>query len=130
VISQHKDGQTSISRRRDEIEIVVDILRIAENGARKTRVLYLGNLNTVSLEKYISLLRQRRLLEFDSNRNIYWTTPTGKEFIKKFEECLMHKEIHSKLLVELLSVLNANGPNHDIENRLGGPSVVINYPSQ
>jgi predicted transcriptional regulator len=100
-----EQAKEHLVRRRNEIEIVRDILNVAEAGARKTRILYLANLNTSTLERYLSFLRRIWLLDFDAANNIYWTTMRGKEYIQKFDECKKYKGMHEIILMELQSLL-------------------------
>ena len=44
-------------RKRSEIEILADILRVAESGARKSHIVYKANLNFKIVEGYLNILR-------------------------------------------------------------------------
>jgi predicted transcriptional regulator len=104
-ILQQDHPNQLLTRRRDEIEIVRDILYIAQTGARKTRILYLANLNTATLERYLSQLRRVRLLDHDPNENVYRITPKGKQFMEKYEQCRKYKEMHETSMLDLLTLL-------------------------
>ena len=50
-----------LSKRRSNIEVVADILRLGEAG--KTEILYSANLSHRQLEKYLAFLLQEEFLE-------------------------------------------------------------------
>lgn len=45
-----------ISRRRSNIEIIADMLRIGENGAGKTEIMYSANMSYTQIQKYLGYL--------------------------------------------------------------------------
>lgn len=45
-----------MNRRRSNIEIIADILRIGENGAGKTEIMYSANMSYRQLQRYLSFL--------------------------------------------------------------------------
>lgn len=65
-------GVDMFENRRSEIEIVAEILRLSLHGARKTEILYRGNLSYTQLMNYLSFL-----LEKDILKETVATTPTG-----------------------------------------------------
>ena len=72
--------------RRNQIDIIVNILRIASKaGSTKTSLVYKSNLNFILIQKYIDLLQQNGLLEMDKTQNglmIYKTTKKGSEALE------------------------------------------------
>jgi predicted transcriptional regulator len=81
---------------RDRIEITANILEIAKDGSRKTRIMYLGNLSFDLVQKYLSQLEQLGLVEVkDSPRGerMYYVTPKGEHFLADFRELQKHSEI-------------------------------------
>jgi len=76
-------------RRRDKHDIVLDILKIARNGKRKTHIMYRAKLSYDQLKAYLELLNDRGLLE--SNNGFYRTTSKGLDFIKTYEEISLFK---------------------------------------
>ena len=72
--------------RRSSIEIIANILEIAKDGAKKTRIMYLANLSFDLLKKYLNSLIDKKLLEYDSNEGKYRTTKKGLEFLKIFND--------------------------------------------
>ncbi len=77
-------GAFSMVRYRDRLEIIVDILRVAVSGAKKTKIMYVANLSYRLLEKY---LRETVELDFiDSSRNGYEITEKGRTFLEKYDD--------------------------------------------
>lgn len=67
--------------RRDRIEIIVNILHVAD-GAKKTQIMYKANLSFTQLKDYLSFLLKTNLLE--DNEGVYSVTQKGKLFFKKY----------------------------------------------
>lgn len=73
------------SQRRSRYEIVVDILRIAKKGARKTRIVYGANLNFKMLQEYVERLEKSGLVTHCQNdESLVEVTEKGKEYLRKF----------------------------------------------
>jgi len=68
------------------VDISADILRLAQDGAIKTRIVYGANLNFKIVEGYLSKLTNLGLLENKDGRRMYRTTETGLAFINRYEE--------------------------------------------
>jgi predicted transcriptional regulator len=92
-------------KKRKEIEIAGDILLIAQSRVRKTRILHLANLNSSVLERYLTLLRRKALLEFDPDSRLYIVTKKGKVYLEKFEDYKKYKQLHVSTLLTLNSLL-------------------------
>ena len=45
-----------VSRRRSDIEIIADMLKIGENGAGKTEIMYSANMSYSQIQKYLGFL--------------------------------------------------------------------------
>jgi len=81
---------------RDRIEITANILEIAKDGSRKTRIMYLGNLSFDLVQKYLSQLEQLNLVEVKgtpSGEKMYYMTQKGERFLADFRELQKHAEI-------------------------------------
>lgn len=79
---------------RSRIQIAADILEIAKNGSRKTRMMYLGNLSFDLLRKYIDLLENFDLIESrNNNEKTYIATEKGQQFLEDFYELQKYSEI-------------------------------------
>lgn len=48
--------RTMVTQRRSNIEIIADMLRIGENGAGKTEIMYSANMSYSQLTKYLTYL--------------------------------------------------------------------------
>ena len=79
-----------ISRRRSPMQIVADILTVANGGARITQIVYKANLNFQRAAKYLEMLVERGFIkaskEPGSTRVIYWTTEKGKQFLMQYRQ--------------------------------------------
>jgi predicted transcriptional regulator len=69
-------------RKRSDIDIMANILSEARKGARKTRLMYRGNLSHRRLQVYLKLLLGLELLALHSN--IYKTTVKGLKFLDAY----------------------------------------------
>ena len=81
---------------RDRIEITANILEIAKEGSRKTRIMYLGNLSFDLVQKYLSQLEQLNLVEVKdtpAGEKMYFATSKGERFLADFRELQNHAEI-------------------------------------
>lgn len=74
---------SEVAKRRDRHDIIVDILKIAREGKRKTQIMYKAKLSHAQLKLYLELLRHSGLLE--SNDGVFKTTKKGLQVIKDFE---------------------------------------------
>ena len=70
--------------RRNSFDINADILRIAEGGARVTRLAYGANLNFKVLKKYLNQLIEARLIFLKDG--VYMTTNYGEEYLLKYDD--------------------------------------------
>lgn len=46
-----------INKRRSDIEIIADMLKIGENGSGKTRIMYGANMSYSQIQKYLGFLK-------------------------------------------------------------------------
>jgi len=70
--------------RRGRLDIIADILRTANRGSKKTRLVYETNTNFVLMKQYLELLGKRGLiLEYDTK---VYTTDAGNEYLLYYEE--------------------------------------------
>ncbi len=70
--------------RRSRNDIVIDILRVAMNGAKKTHIVYEANLNSNIAKKYLEMLNEKELTRQENGLII--TTDKGKFFQKMAKE--------------------------------------------
>ena len=73
--------------RRGELDIISDILEMAEGGAKKTHLVYRANLNSKVLKRYL-----RKLFEYGFIRiegRFYVTTKKGAEFLYNYRQLMV-----------------------------------------
>jgi predicted transcriptional regulator len=77
-----------IGKRRDRLEVIKDVLKVADspNGANKTRLVYMSNLNFNRLSVFLGFLLEKELLEKDEDENIYHITSKGREFLHQLDK--------------------------------------------
>lgn len=74
------------SKRRSDIEISADILKVAMNGAKKSHIVYRANLNFDVVKRYLKRLNDAGLINLPSIENrLFKTTPKGREYINQYE---------------------------------------------
>ena len=70
--------------RRGRLDIIADILRTANRGSKKTRLVYETNTNFVLMKEYLEMLAKRGLiLEYDAK---VYTTDAGNEYLLYYDE--------------------------------------------
>ena len=70
---------------RDRLQIIADILLIASERARKTRIMYQANLSYKLLCRYLGQVVDAGLVRFEDD-DCYVLTGKGKEFLSRHEE--------------------------------------------
>ena len=74
------------NKRRSDIEISADILKVAMHGAKKSHIVYKANLNFDVVKRYLKRLSDAGLIKLPSFENrLFQTTPKGKEYIHRYE---------------------------------------------
>src|SRR3990170_5045326 len=101
-----------MSKYRDRLQIIADILDIASRRVRKTQIMYQANLSYRLLCRYLSEVLDAGLLSFD-NREWYVLTAKGKKFLnhhekyskrcKSLEEHLNHANLEKTVLERMSS---------------------------
>jgi predicted transcriptional regulator len=89
----------AVSRRRSNIEIIADMLRVGENGAGKTEIMYSANMSYSQIQKYLDYLVNQGFInrvEMDNTMIAYQVTESGLKLLKAIDS-----------LMEML------GPNRD-----------------
>ncbi len=95
--------------RRHKLDIMADLLRLSKNGSKKTRLVYLANINFNMLKKYVTLLESKGFI-YNSDDLIY-TSREGFSFLRQYDELMMAwdlvdnnstepvREMHSSVLM-------------------------------
>ena len=73
--------------RRHKLDIYADILRLATNGTRTTRLVYQANTNFTNIKRYLETLREKELIEFNGGNP--QTTEKGIDYLKKYDELML-----------------------------------------
>ncbi|MEM1506716.1 MAG: DUF4364 family protein [Candidatus Bathyarchaeia archaeon] len=76
---------------RSKYDIIADMLEAAMNGAKKTRIMHIANVNYHSFRKYFNMLLEDGLIAEIKDANgetIYRTTEAGIEHLKMFSRFL------------------------------------------
>jgi predicted transcriptional regulator len=93
----HAKGMIRRSRIRDRIEIICQILQIANGGMiRKIKIMYKANLSYAQLKVYIIILTERDLLRYDLDTQTFKTTEKGLSLLEVYNQMnytLMEKQI-------------------------------------
>ncbi len=69
--------------RRSNLDIIAEILYVAKDGARKTRIVYQCNLNFKIIKKYLGCLLDLDFLYFESPH--YFSTEKGETYLSRYE---------------------------------------------
>ncbi len=77
-----------ISRRRSNIEIIADMLRVGETGAGKTEIMYSANLSYSQIQKYLDYLVNQGFVtkvNMDNTMVAYQVTDSGLKLLKAID---------------------------------------------
>ncbi|HUX48041.1 MAG TPA: winged helix-turn-helix domain-containing protein [Dehalococcoidia bacterium] len=90
-----------MNQRRSNIEIIADMLRVGENGAGKTEIMYSANMSYTQIQKYLGFLLSRGFInkvEVGNPVVTYQVTEKGGELLRNIST-----------IVEILEFRNGNG---------------------
>jgi len=90
--------------RRHKLDIMTDLLRLSKNGSRKTRLVYLANINFNMLKKYVILLESKGFIY--KSDNLIYTSREGFDFLRQYDELIMAWDLMDN---------NAKEPLHGIK---------------
>ena len=94
-----------ITRKKNEVKVVADILRVAAKGSKETEIMDQCKLDSMSVENYLSALAELSMLTLDDrNEEQYRTTKKGLEFLNTYHRLrwLLWGKENDFLLVRLL----------------------------
>ena len=109
-----------MAKRRDRIGIIADVLKAADTGTRKTRIMRTANLSYLLLRKYLDETVSLGYLRL--SQEMYQVTETGEAFLKKHNEyskkySRMGKEVEGmKLEKETLARMCKNKGRFEFES--------------
>ena len=85
-------GQRSpVSQRRSNIEIIADMLRIGENGAGKTEIMYSANMSYSQIQKYLDYLLNHGFVnkvDMDNTLVAYQVTDEGIKLLRAIDSLM------------------------------------------
>jgi predicted transcriptional regulator len=88
-VTDNETGRrVSVSRRRSNIEIIADMLRIGENGAGKTEIMYSANMSYHQIQKYLDYLVNQGFVNkvnMDNTLVAYQVTDSGMKLLKAID---------------------------------------------
>jgi len=90
-----------MNRRRSNIEIIADMLRVGENGAGKTEIMYSANMSYAQIQTYLGFLLSHGFVNKVHVGNptvTYRVTEKGGQLLKNIEG-----------IMEILEFQNGNG---------------------
>ncbi|MGB6874280.1 MAG: winged helix-turn-helix domain-containing protein [Dehalococcoidia bacterium] len=90
-----------MNQRRSNIEIIADMLRVGENGAGKTEIMYSANMSYAQIQKYLGFLLSHGFINKVKVGNpvvTYQVTDKGGELLKNING-----------IIEVLEFRNGNG---------------------
>jgi predicted transcriptional regulator len=71
---------------RSRTDIVALLLRAANQGASKTKLMYSAYLSYSQVTDYLKFLQERNLLDFDAEKSIYTLTEVGLQLLHSCEQ--------------------------------------------
>jgi predicted transcriptional regulator len=71
---------------RGRLDIIVDILSVASQNAKKTQIMYKANLSYKVLQRYLAEVTEAALIRFESKTRCYVLTEKGKTFLEKYRK--------------------------------------------
>jgi len=70
--------------RRHKLDVIFEVLSLAQDGVKRTRLVYLTNINFSMLGRYLNVLFRMGLI-VDKGKMLV-TTPRGVRFVEKYDE--------------------------------------------
>ena len=95
-----------IKRRRNSLEIMSEMLEAAEQGSRKTTIMFKANLSYALLVQYLSVLKANEFLETADDGKTFFPTRKGRTFVKEFREIRELHESYAQKAVVIRRLLN------------------------
>lgn len=80
-----------MNRRRSNIQIMRDMLKIGENGAGKTKLMYSANMSYAQIQKYLGFLVSHGIIdkvEVGNPSVTYHVTEKGRSLLKSIDTVL------------------------------------------
>ena len=107
-------GQCYEMRKRNEVKVVANILRVAAKGSKEGEIMDQCKLDSMTLENYLSALAELSLLTIDEKEDMcYRTTEKGLEFLNTYHRLrwLLLGKDNDFLLMRLLGQMKKKEKN-------------------
>ena len=79
-----------MTKYRDRLDIIADILGIVREGARKTHIMYMANLSYTLLTRYLTEVIDMGLVRKQDKKH-YLLTEKGSDFLQQFHTYRKHQ---------------------------------------
>jgi predicted transcriptional regulator len=82
------ETRVRMGRRRSSIQIIADMLRVGENGAGKTEIMYTANMSYSQIQRYLDYLVGQGFIDrvnMDNTMIAYRITETGFKLLKAID---------------------------------------------
>jgi predicted transcriptional regulator len=87
-------GNVNMSRKRSTFQILTEILKIGQNGVKKSHIVYRANLNFNTFNKYLESLKMAGLMIGPTGGSrFYKTTEKGIKYLNNFETFPNHLSV-------------------------------------
>ncbi len=80
--------RAGVGQRRSNIEIIADMLRVGENGAGKTEIMYTANMSYSQIQKYLEYLVNQGFVNkvnMDNTMVAYQVTDSGLKLLRAID---------------------------------------------
>ena len=91
VVAPPAPAKKAVGKRRSNIEIIADMLRVGENGAGKTEIMYTANMSFSQIQRYLTYLVDQGFVnrvEMDNTIAAYQVTDTGMKLLKAIDSLM------------------------------------------
>jgi len=88
MINSETGQRITVSQRRSNIEIIADMLRVGENGAGKTEIMYSANMSYSQIQKYLDYLVNQGFINkvnMDNTMVAYQVTDSGLKLLRAID---------------------------------------------
>jgi predicted transcriptional regulator len=78
--------ECSLGNYRGRLDIIADILNVANRNAKKTHIMYQANLSYKVLQRYLAQIVGASLINFENEKQCYQLTDKGREFLEAYQK--------------------------------------------
>lgn len=88
---------------RGKLDIIANILHVASQNAKKTKIMFQANLSFKVLQRYLAEITGASLIIFDIEGQYYKITDKGRNFLNIYQEYLEYDKQVQKEISESLT---------------------------